>query len=111
MTWPVRSKRLAFYTATPAANTSILLGTVPTGKTWLIKEWTAYNAGANTRDLYLQLFSGGVGVNVDKITGLTAGNLVYKADHHLVLTAAEEVRFLSSTAQAVNITVHGAELG
>lgn len=111
MPWPVRSTRFAAIHATPAANTSTFLATVPTGKKWLVKDWSAFNQGAATRNLYLQVKVGAVTYVVDAALNVATGNPTGNANRHLVLNAGESLYYQSSTAQLLDLQVSGAELG
>lgn len=110
MPWPIRSTRFAFYSASPAANTPISLGTVPTGKKWLVKDWSVYNAGAASRTMYMMIGNGGVNLVWDLATVASAG-ITGNHDRHVVLNAGESLVFQSSTNQAVMIQISGAQLG
>lgn len=110
MPWPIRSTRLGFYVATPAANTPVFLGTVPAGKKWLVKEWSAYNAGAASRTVIMILQSGATNLVFDVATvasGASTGN----STRHTVLNAGESLYFQTTTAQAIHVQVSGAQLG
>jgi hypothetical protein len=112
VTWPVRSKQLVFYVASPAANTVVELATVPTGKTWLVKDWSAYNGGSSTRDLYLiQKTAGGVVLIWDQTLALASGRIQGNSTRHLVLPAGDKLAFQSSTNQALQLQISGAQLG
>lgn len=110
MPWPIRSTRLGLYNATPAANTPVGLGTVPTGKKWLLKEWSVYAAGAATHTVVIMINVGGVRTVVDRgsaTSGTTTGN----STRHLVLNAAETLEFQTTSATAIHVTASGAQLG
>lgn len=111
MTWPVRSARFGQYHGTPAANTPVNLGTVPTGKKWLVKEWSCYNGGATTRAVYLLMVVGGTTYVVDKQGGLVSATVGGNNNRHLVLNAGESIQFQTDTAQAIDVTCSGAQLG
>lgn len=111
MSWPVRSKRLAIYHAIPAANVPVFLGTVPAGKTWLVKDWSFFNQGAATRNFYLQVDVGGVKYVVDAALNVATGNPSGNPNRHLVLNAAESLYFQTSQAQLIDVQVSGAQLG
>lgn len=110
MPWPVRSTRFGIYHGTPAANTQVLLGTVPAGKKWLLKEWSAFNFGAATRDLALWINVGGTLYVIDWARVLT-GNPTGNSNRHTVLNAGESLQFTSSTAQLLDFSASGAQLG
>ena len=111
MTWPVRSKLLGQYSATPAANTLITLGTVPAGKTWLVKDVVFHNSGAAARNLFLWATIGGVAYVVLQAPALAAAATSASSGRSIVLPAAGVLQFSSSTAQALIVYVSGAQLG
>lgn len=110
MPWPIRSTRLGLYNGTPAANAQVLLGTVPAGKRWLLKEWSMFNLGAATRDIAIYINVGGTLTVIDwarTLTGQPNGN----SSRHTVLNAGESLQFVSTTAQLLHLTASGAQLG
>lgn len=111
MPWPIRSTALAFYKASPAANTPVFLGTVPGGKKWLVKDWSVFNQGASTRAIYLMRRSGATTIVVDAQLAIASGNPGGNSNRHLVLEAGESLYFQSSTNQALDLQVSGAVLG
>ncbi len=111
MPWPVRSTRLGLYLGTPAANTPVTLGTVPAGKVWLFKDWSAYNAGAGTRNVIIFLRSGGVDHVIDAAAALASGSVIGNHQRNVVLAAGDSLRFQTSLATPIHISAHGAQLG
>ena len=112
MTWPVRSKRLGLYGGAPTANVFVSLGTVPSGKTWLVKDWSAYNSAGAGRNVFLMVKVSGVTYVVDYVNGLVNTSVAGNSNRHIVLNAGEEIGFQSSTNAAnLYVQVSGAQLG
>lgn len=111
MSWPVRSKRFGLYNGTPAANTFTSLGTVPAGKTWLLKEWSFYNGGATTKTATIVVKISGVVTVVDHSAAVASGIITGNNTRHFVLNAGDELGFQTSVSQLVHVTASGAQLG
>lgn len=110
MSWPVRSRLLGSFKGSPAAFTFVSLGTVPQGKTWLVKEWSIYNGGSGSRSFYLLIRLAGVTWVWDR-TVLTADTVGGNFGRHLVLPAGYELGFQSGLSGNLDIFVSGAQLG
>jgi hypothetical protein len=111
MSWPVRSRLLAFYVATPPGGTWVVLGTVPAGKTWLVKQWTAYNGGGGVRDILLGMRQGAVDCIIQKGAAVPSAAVTGTAGLSAVFPAGTQLMFWSSTATPIQLHVSGAELG
>lgn len=110
MPWPIRSTQFILYAGTPTANTSTAQTTVPTGKKWLIKDWSVYNAGASSRTVTLTVTRSGTVYVLDIATVASAqpnGN----PNRHIVLNAGDTLAFQTSVAQAIHFQCSGAQLG
>lgn len=111
MPWPVRSQRFGLYNGTPAANTPVSLGTVPASKKWLLKEWSAYNAGASSRNVVMLVNVAGTRTVIDLAATVASASITGNHDRHFVLNAGETLEFQTSVAQAIHVTASGAQLG
>jgi hypothetical protein len=110
MPWPIRSHQFALYDATPTANAHVFLGTVPTGKKWLIKEWFAYNASGTALTMYLHVLRSGVYTLWD-LQALGANTGVLRTGRSCVLNAGDQIQGQWTSAQHQNLIISGAELG
>lgn len=111
MPWPVRTRLLlAEIRATPGANTPHYSATVPTGKTWLVKDWRLYNAGAGTITTAL-LVSDGTNVYVLSVQSQASGASNGQVGTSIALPAGYKVGYQSSANTAIHAYISGAQLG
>jgi len=111
LTWPVRSKQLGLYVnASAPASTPITIGTVPAGKTWLVKDWSFYNAAGTSRQMLLFVKQGANSVVADSGTA-ASGTVTGNNGRHLVLQAGDVLQIQFQQAGASHVTISGAQLG
>lgn len=111
MPWPIRSTRFGLYNASPAPFGLVVLGTVPAGKRWLVKEWAVYNGAGVARNVYMGLRTGGVFYTVEFVSALASGNLFKSFGRETVLNAGDELAFQTSVIGSILLVVSGAQLG
>jgi hypothetical protein len=111
VSWPVRSRLLAVHSGNLVAGTDLVLATVPAGKTWLIKDMTAYNGTAGSRSFYFGITSAGVRVLWHGSSGVGAAGVLWSGERHIVLPAGGQVFYVSGGAGAATCQVSGAQLG
>jgi hypothetical protein len=107
MTWPVRSRQLGTYLNASAPGS---IGTVPAGKTWLIKDWSFYNAAGSSRTMLLLVVKGASVIVADSGTAASA-NVVGNNQRHLVLAAGDVLQIQFQSAGASHVIISGAQLG
>lgn len=111
MTWPVRSKLLGRHVASATGGTFYSLGTVPTGKTWIIKDWRIYNAAGGSIDINLYSKRAGVRGVIDRLAAVAGDSINGKTGILVVMAAGDELEFIVSATKVISLHVSGAQLG
>lgn len=111
MTWPVRSRLLGRHVASATAGTVYSLGTVPAGKTWLVKDWRCFNPSGAAIDINLYAKTGGVSGVIDRITAIAGDGIGQHTPVNIVLPAGYELTFIVSATKTISLHVSGAQLG
>lgn len=107
----VRTKEIGHAIATFAA-TAPTIGTVPAGKTWIVKEWSFYNGNSPSVSGYLAVNRGADGFVVDR-QSFTADTCKSGSGRFLVLEAGDSLQLLTAgllSGDSLRIWVSGAEL-
>lgn len=111
MTWPVRSRLLGRYVASATGGSVISLGTVPVGKTWLLKDFRIYNASGTAIDCNLYARRSGVTGVIDKIVAIPGDGIGQHTPTNIVMAAGDELLFAISATKSISLHVSGAQLG
>lgn len=111
MTWPVRSRLLAVHAGALVAGVDVIVGTVPSGKTWLVKDMTAYNGVGSARSFYFLLIYAGVRVLWHGSSSVGAAGVLWSGERHVVLPAGAQLGYVSGAGGAATCQASGAQLG
>lgn len=95
---------------TAPAATPITIGTVPSGKKWLLKDWSFYNASGGSRQCLVFLKSGATTCVIDSGTAAGSG-VIGNNNRHVVLNAGDILQVQFQTTGASHFQASGAQLG
>lgn len=111
MSWPVRSRLLTHRVAATTGGAGVTLATVPTGKTWLLKDWRVYNAGGVTISCFIGMILGSTNGIVDGIAGIGAGQVGQHTGLSFVAPAGAELYVVITSTLTIHLYLSGAQLG
>lgn len=112
MTWPVRSKALAFWRQATTANTKYYAAAVPSGKKWLVKNIVFYNGSAATTTFYIWHKNSGTEYPIDQTPALAVEGVFNHISLSIVLEAGDQLGFsTTATKTLVAVVAYGAQLG
>jgi hypothetical protein len=111
MSWPVRSRQLAFWSASAAGATFITLGTVPAGKTWLVKDMYLYNDLSVARNFSLVTKQGLVYAHIFFAAAIPSGGVSGFTGRSIVLPQLAQLQMYTPTAGPLQLVLSGAQLG
>jgi len=110
LSWPVRSRCLYHSRGTLSATTHSL-GVVPTGKTWLVKEFAVTNITGSSSSIVVYHLRGTAYVPFWIPGSVPNGTLVRAGPFGTVLAAGDDLVIYTPIAGEYAIAVYGAQLG
>lgn len=111
MPWPVRSRLLCRNTASLPGGAVTILGTVPAGKTWLVKEIAIWNSTAGSGSCNFGDVIAGSHANAEKISPIAASDFALRVGRNWVLPSGYGLYVVPSATGVWQIHISGAELG
>lgn len=89
----------------------VALATVPSGKTWLVKDFRFYNAGGGSQSCFLGIQQAGVTGIFDGIAGVGPGQVGQHTGLGMVMPAGATLILVATAGGQLHLYVSGAQLG